>query len=91
MNFLVDYLDSDGVERHTSFKADAERQHRRMATLQICRCLKAEGYTPQQITCIPGDYSFAELEQMCKNGLPQSIFPLDITCEVVNINQPYTR
>jgi hypothetical protein len=89
LNFLVDYLDTDGVERHTSFQADAQRQQRRMAAVQICKRLKAEGYTPQRLTCIPGDYSIAELELMCKNGLPQCFLPLHITCEVVNFNQPY--
>ena len=87
MNFLVDYLDSDGVERHTSFQADAELHQRHMAAVQICRSLKAQGYTPQHLTCFPGDYSLAELELMCKNGLPRCLMPLHITCGVVNFSR----
>jgi hypothetical protein len=62
-----------------------------MAVVQICRRLKSKGYTPQEITCIPGDYTFAELELLCKNGLPQCLLPLHIAAEVVNINQPYNK
>ena len=91
LSFLVDYLDSEGVKRHTSYKANTGKQHRRQVVIQICKRLKAEGYTAQQITCIPGDYSLAELELMCKKGLPQCFLPLHITCEVVNISRPRCR
>lgn len=91
LNFLVDYLDPAGVNWHTSFQAEAGSRYHQMAAVEICRRLKAEGCTPQLVTCILGDYTLAELELLCKNGLPQSLLPLHITCEVVNTDQPYNN
>ena len=89
MRFLVDYSDSDGVKGQTSFKADTGKQHRRQVVVQICKRLKADGYIVQQITCIPGDYSLAELELMCKKGSPQCFLPLHITCGVVKLSRSH--
>ena len=85
LNFLVDYLNPAGVETHITYQANAGRQHRRLAAVEICRRLKAEGCTPTLIASIPGEYSLEELEQLCKKGPPSNLLPLRVTFELVNV------
>ena len=85
LNFLVDYLDPAGADWHTSFQSNAGRQHRRLVAKEICRYIKAKGCTTQQVTCIPGEYTLNELEQLCENGLPRCLSPLRGTLEIINV------
>lgn len=87
LNFLVDYVDPTGVDWHTSFQANAGRQHRRLAAVEICRHLKAEGCTPTLIASIPGDYTLEELERICKKGPPSNLLPLRVTFELINADK----
>lgn len=56
-----------------TYQVNAGREHHRLAAEEICKRLKAEGCTPGLIARIPGEYIPKELEELCKNGLPQSL------------------
>ena len=86
LNFFVGYFDPTGVATQRVFQSDGGREHHRSAAVDIIRRLYAEGCTPGLITRIPGDYSLKELEQLCENGLPQSLSPLHGTYEYLDGN-----
>ena len=86
LNFFVGYFDPAGVAMHRVFQSNGGREHHRSAAVEIIRRLNAEGCTPGLIARIPGDYSLKELEQLCENGLPQSLSPLHGTYEYLDGN-----
>ena len=73
LNFFVGYFDPAGVAMQRTYQVNAGREHHRLAAEEICKRLKAEGCTPGLIARIPGEYIPKELEELCKNGLPQSL------------------
>lgn len=86
LNFFVGYFDPAGVATHRVFQSNGGREHHRSVAVEIIRRLNAERCTPRLIVRIPGDYSLKELEQLCENGLPQSLSPLHGTYEYLDAN-----
>lgn len=86
LNYFVGYFDPAGVAMQRTYQANAGREHHRLAAAEISKQLKAEGCIPELIVRIPGDYSLTELEQLCENGLPQSLSPLHGTYEYLDEN-----
>ena len=71
-----------------TYQVNAGREHHHLAAEKICKQLKAEGCTPGLVARIPGDYTPKELEELCKNGLPQSLSPLHGTYEYLDERSP---
>ena len=73
LSFFVSYFDPNGVPKQRIYQVNAEREHHHQAAVKVCTSLESEGCSPDIIAHIPGEYSPKELEELCKNGLPQCL------------------
>ena len=73
LNFFVRYFDHNGIPKQRIYQVDAGREHHQLAAVEVCKSLESEGCSPDLIVRIPGEYTQKELEDLCKNGLPQNL------------------
>lgn len=85
LNFIADYTDRAGHDLHMSFQAFADGPAAKMlAAIQIFRGLEAEGFTPQAIIYVPGNYTMPELDRMSEVGpIPPGARPVYVSGKTI--------